>query len=247
MIKQRKSSYKPSVPSVAQASQILLCLGEGDRFSKKLTEICKQVGIHKSKAYAILNTLTKFGFVEKDPQVKTYSLGPGLILLSRYFLDNLNYMKIVSPFIETLARETNVTAVFGMISGENIFVVDKYEGNQNVGFTLRIGHRLHMTLGSHGISLVAFMPQEKRKNILLRKKLFFYGDPASLDMKRLQNDLEQCRRKGYAADTGGITPGVTFVSAPVFGLHSKIIGCVILIGTFSAHLIRSEEHTSELQ
>ncbi|MBL7061593.1 MAG: IclR family transcriptional regulator [Dehalococcoidia bacterium] len=234
---QKKSNYKPLVPAVEHASQVLLCLGAGDKFNKRLTEIYKQVGIHKSKAYTILNTLMKFGFVEKDAQMKTYSLGPCLILLSRYFLDNLNYMEVVSPFIAALAKETNGTALFGMVSGEHVFIVEKYEGNQNVAFTLRIGHRFHITLGSHGKSILAFMPDEKREKILARKELYFYGDPASLDLKRLRNELEECRRKGYASDIGEITPGISFVSAPVFGLNKKIIGCVILIGTFSGHMV----------
>jgi len=67
-----KSAYKPSVPAVEQASRVLLCLGESPNFKMKLTEICKQVGIHKSKGHSILNTLKQFGFVEKDPQAKTY-------------------------------------------------------------------------------------------------------------------------------------------------------------------------------
>jgi DNA-binding IclR family transcriptional regulator len=234
---QKKSNYKPLVPAVEHASKVLLCLGAGDKFNKRLTEICKQVGIHKSKAYTILNTLMKFGFVEKDSQMKTYSLGPGLVLLSRYFLDNLHYMQVVSPFIAALARETKITALFGMISGGYVFILDKYEVNQNVSFTLRIGHRLHITLGSIGKSIVAFMPDEKREEILARKKLYFHGDPASLDLKQLRNELEECRRKWYAtSDIGEITPGISAVSAPVFGPNKKVIGCVTLLGAFPSNM-----------
>jgi DNA-binding IclR family transcriptional regulator len=37
---------------------------------------------------------------------------------------------------------------------------------------------------------------------------------------------------GFAQDIGEITPGVNVVSAPLFAHHDKIIGCIILIGTF---------------
>ena len=108
-----KSVYKPSVPAVEQASRVLLCLGESPNFKMRLTEICNQVGIHKSKGHSILNTLKQFGFVEKDTQTKTYSLGPALIFLSRHVLDNLHYPEIVAPFLDDLAKETNGTALFG--------------------------------------------------------------------------------------------------------------------------------------
>jgi DNA-binding IclR family transcriptional regulator len=39
-------------------------------------------------------------------------------------------------------------------------------------------------------------------------------------------------------DIGQITPGVNVVSAPVFNHHEKMIGCLILIGTFSKSTIK---------
>jgi DNA-binding IclR family transcriptional regulator len=234
----RKSVYKPLVPAVEQASRVLLCLGEGDRFKMRLTDICKQVGIHKSKGHAILNTLMKFGLVEKDPQAKTYSLGPAVIFLSRYVLENRDYTDIVSPLLEDLAKDTNGAALFGLINGEYVFVIAKREGNQNIGFTTRLGHRFHITLGAHGKAIVAFLPEAEREKILSKKRVYFHGlDIARLNMKRLRDELTKCRQLGYAQDVGEITPGVNFVSAPVFGLQEKIIGCIILIGTFAESLI----------
>ena len=233
-----RSVYKPSVPAVEQASRVLLCLGESPNFKMRLTEICNQVGIHKSKGYSILNTLKQFGFVEKDPQTKTYSLGPALIFLSRHVLDNLHYPEIVAPFLDDLAKETNGTALFGLIYGEHLLVVGKSEGNQNIGFTIRLGHRFHITLGAHGKAIVAFMPETDREKILTKKRVYFHGfDISRLNTKRLKEELIKCRQLGYAQDIGEITQGVNFVSAPVFGVQEKIIGCIILIGTFSESLI----------
>jgi DNA-binding IclR family transcriptional regulator len=233
----KKSTYKPLVPAVEQASRILLCLGEGDRFKMRLTDICKEVGIHKSKGHSILNTLMRFGLVEKDPHAKTYSLGPALIFLSRYVLENINYTDIVTPFLEDLAKETNGTALFGLINGDHVFVVAKREGNQNIGFSTRLGHRFHITLGAHGKAIVAFLPEKDREKVLAKKKVYFYGDPARLNMKRLRDDLKKCRQLGFAQDLGEVTPGVNGVSAPVFDLRNEIVGCVVLMGTFSGNTV----------
>src|SRR4030043_988046 len=236
--KRGKSVYKPLVPAVEQASRVLLCLGEGPHFKMKLTEICKEVGIHKSKGHSILNTLKQFKFVEKDPEAKTYSLGPALIFLSRHVLHNLHYPEIVAPFLENLAKETNGTALFGLIYGEHLLVVGKSEGNQNIGFSIRLGHRFHITLGAHGKAIVAFMPEADREKILTKKRVYFHGfDRSRLNMKRLREELDGCRQLGYAQDVGEITPGVSFGSVPVFGVQEKIIGCIILIGTFPESLI----------
>ena len=234
-----KSVYKPSVPAVEQASRVLLCLGESPQFKMRLTEICQQVGIHKSKGHSILNTLKQFGFVERDPEAKTYSLGPALIFLSRHVLDNLHYPEIVAPFLDHLAKETNGTALFGLIYGEHLVVVGKSEGYQNIAFSIRLGHRFHITLGAHGKAIVAFMPEADREKILTKKRVYFHGyETTRLNMKRLREELVRCRQLGYAQDVGEITTGVNFVSAPVFGVQEKIIGCIIVIGTFGDRLIQ---------
>jgi DNA-binding IclR family transcriptional regulator len=202
-----------------------------------LTEISREVGIYKSKGFSILNTLQQFGFVEKDPQTKTYSLGPGVISLSRNFLDKLNYLDIVTPYLEDLAKETNGTAVLGLINDKHVFAVGKREGNQNIGFTLRLGHSFHITLGAHGKAIAAFMPEAERKKLLAKKNLYFYGDPSRLDMRRLRHELPKCRELGFAQDIGEITPGVNVISAPVFGIRERMIGCIVLLGTFPESMI----------
>ena len=227
-----KSTYKPVVPAVEQASRILFCLAESPHPKQPLTDICKQLNIHKSKGYSILNTLNQFGLVEKDPLTKTYSLGPSLIFLSRNVLDHLSYPDVAAPFLQNLARETNGTAVFGLIHDDHVFVVGKNEGNQNIGFSLRLGHRFHITLGAHGKAISAFLGEAERERLLAKKKLYFYGHPSRMDMKRLSQDLAKCREAGFAHDIGEVTPGVNVISAPVFAHRGKIVGCLIVIGTF---------------
>ena len=99
-----KSQYKPLVPAVEQASRILVCLSRGPKPKMRLIEICKEVGIHYSKGFSILNTLNQFGFVEKDPQSKTYSLGMGLVSLARNVLDHLDLRDFVVPYLEELTK-----------------------------------------------------------------------------------------------------------------------------------------------
>ena len=233
-----KSAYKPLVPAVEQSSRVLICLGRSPKFKMTLTEICNEVGIHKSKGYSILNTLKQFGLVEKDPRTKTYSLGVGLVFLARNVLDNLDLRDIVEPYLGSLANKTSSTALFGLISAEQVFIIAKHEADHNVGVTIRLGHRFHITSGAHGKAIVAFMPDEKREKILKRENLYFYGDSSAMDTKRLRKELLECRRSGFAQDKGGLQPGINAVSAPVFGPAGRIIGCVILIGTFPDALMQ---------
>ncbi len=234
----KKSSYKPLVPAVEQALQILIYLGKSIKNKQTLTEICDGMGINKSKVYSILNTMAQYGFIEKDLRSKTYSIGPGLVISARNFLVNLDQKEIVGPFLKKLAESTKSTALLCLISDDDhVYVAGKHEGNQDIGFTVRRGFTFHITHGAHGKAIVAFMSQSERKKILERKELFFYNREGHVDMKRLKRDLARCRKNGYAFDRGELHPGINSISAPLFGPMEKMFGCILLIGNYPKNLI----------
>jgi len=232
-----KPEYTRLVPAVDQAARVLLCLSRNASASMSLTDICESVGIYKSKGYSILNTLQKFGFILKDPATKTYSLGLGLISLSRKVLDGLNDNKMATPLLETLAGRTRSTAFYGILSDENIFVVAKREEERTVSVTIRVGYRFHVTHGAHGKAIVAFMEEHERKKLLQQRRLFFYGRASSFDRRRFDAELARCREMGYAFDMGELNPGINVIASPVFDAHEYPKGCMFVMGTFPESLV----------
>ncbi len=238
-IKEKKSSYRPIVPAVEQAIRILIHLGKSTKNKQTLTEICGHTGIHKSTVYSILNTLKQFGFIEKEPDSKTYSVGPGLVISARSFLVNLDQKEIVGPFLKKLAEETSSTALLCLINAEDqVYVAGKHEGNQDIGFTIRRGFTFHITHGAIGKSIVAFMQEPEREKILSGKKLYFYNREGNINSSRLKRELSLCRKNGFAEDPGEMHRGINSVSSPLFGPMEKMLGCILLIGNYQDALIR---------
>jgi len=198
-----------------------------------LTDICKNVGIHKSKGYSILNTLQKYGLVHKDQLGKTYSLGFGLISLSRRVLDNLNYEEMAGPYLEKLATQTHSTALLGIIDNTNVFIVTKQEADQTIGVTTRIGHRFSLTHGAHGKAIVAFLPEADQAKVLKEDKLFFHGKASKFNRGRLEGEIVQCREKGYSVDMGDLNPGINVIASPIFNSQGTLFGSMFIMGTFS--------------
>jgi DNA-binding IclR family transcriptional regulator len=228
-----RPSYNRLVPAVEQAARLLFALAASPRARLPLTEICTKVGIHKSKGYSILNTLMEFGLASKDPVAKTYALGPGLLVLSRAVLDSADPRQVAGPYLRELSAATESTALLGMVTAGEVFVVAKEEPTVGVGVTIRVGHRYPLTWGAHGKAIVAFLPEAERDRVLGEEKVYFYGEPGrtGLDPEALRAELDRVRRDGYATDLGGMQPGIQAVSAPVFGSGPAPIGCVIAVGT----------------
>ena len=173
------------VPAVDQASRILFCLARADSTYMSLIEISSQVGVHKSKAFSILGTLQKSGLVQKNPVGKGYSLGPGLIWLSRRFLDKLSLPSLAEPILDDLAKSSEKTVALGLIAGNNVFVAAKREGGGGIVVTMNVGHRFPITYGSHGKAIAAFLPENELKDLLKKKKLYFHGHPSRFNRRKL--------------------------------------------------------------
>jgi DNA-binding IclR family transcriptional regulator len=221
------------VPAIAQAARVLFCLAESEANYVSLQEVCAKVGLHKSRTFSILQTLRKFGFVQKNATGSGYSLGPSLIGLSRRFLDNLSAPNVAEPLLEELAKKSGATAALGLIADQSVFIAAKHEGGNPLGFTTRVGHRFPLSYGCHGKVIAAFLPKKELHELLKGEKLYFHGDPARFDKDKLLYEMKRCRQQGYAEDLEEMVPGLSFVAAPVFGPSESPIGYVVVMGLSS--------------
>ncbi len=232
-------NIKYIVPAVEQASQILFCLANGNSSHMSLIDICTSVGIHKSKAYSILNTLQKFNLIQRNIDRKGYSLGPSLITLSRKVLDNFDISRIAEPALMALARHTSGTVTLGLIVEDKVYIIAKFEGEPDVDITARIGHTYPLSYGSHGKAIAAFLSETELGQMLERDDLYFHGKPENLDRERLQEELRECRVKGFALDLGEVRSGLNTAAAPVLGPSGTPIGYIALLGLFSPEAAES--------
>ena len=219
----KKQPFKSHVPALEQGLKVLLLLHEHGGEKMSLTRICKGVGIHNSKGHYILATLQAYGFVEKDPHGKTYMLGARMIPLARTVIDHLDYRSASIPFVEELAKETRATAWFGLRMNESLFVLSKHEMENHFWATPGIGQTFDFFMGAHGKAMLAFLPDEERAPLLKKYK----------DARISKDDLTAIQKAGFAKDFGALAEGINAVAAPVFGAGRKLIGVLLLFGTFS--------------
>jgi len=103
---------------------------------------------------------------------------------------------------------------------------------QNLGLSIPIGHRFHVSFGAHGKAILAFMDHEEIKTILSDGRIYLHPDGKMPDLNTLSNELKIYRKQGFGADLGEMQPGINAVSSPIFGPNNRAIGAVILVGAF---------------
>jgi len=221
------------VPAVDQAIRIMLYLANSGSSPKSLTDICLEVGIHRSKAYSILETLDEYGFIKKNPNRGGYVLGPGLLTVTGKMLETLSLPRIAEPVLYDLAKKAGATVTLGIISDDKTYIIAEYLGAPGIGISSPIGHVNPITYGAHGKAIAAFLPRTELEELLKNKELYFYGRPEKYNKTKLQRELAQCRRDGFTLELGDIQKGMKAVAAPVLDQNSYPVGYVTIVGFFT--------------
>ena len=89
------------IQSLDRGIQILLILAE--RNSAGVTELAELLGVDKSTASRLVDTLCMRDMVRVDPETKKYRLGFRILHLGEALKDNLNVIAIARPMLLTLA------------------------------------------------------------------------------------------------------------------------------------------------
>ena len=234
--KQNAKTYK--VPSVDQAIRVILCLVDSGSNPKSLIDICAEIGINKSKAFSILDTLNNYGFVKKNPNRGGYLLGPGLLTVAGKMLEKLSLPRIAEPVLYDLAKKVGATVSLGVISDDKTYIVAEYLGAPGVGISSPIGYVTPITYGAHGKAIAAFLPKAELEERLKNQELYFYGSPEKFNKVKLQRDLVRCRQNGFALELGDIQKGMNAVAAPILDQNSYPIGYITIVGFFTEEKTR---------
>ena len=101
------------IQSVDRALAILELFKDIDYLG--LTEIAKKMGIAKSTAFGLVNTLMSKGFLEKDSVTNKYRLGVILLELGGLYSSRLDIRNEALPFMHGLREKTNETVQLSIL------------------------------------------------------------------------------------------------------------------------------------
>jgi DNA-binding IclR family transcriptional regulator len=219
-------------PAVEQAAEILRYLASESNIKAGLTHISETVRINKSKTHVILSALQKSGFVLKDQENKLYSLGFGLIPIGLMALENTDYGAAAKPVLAELAHKTHCSALFGLIAGENLVVTEVEQSGQILESRMKPGHTFPLFYGAHGKVIVSSLPDAEREQILATKKVAFEGENSEQRCDDLNEELDACRRNGFAHRSIGHGDIVNLLASVVLGPNGRPIGALLIVGLF---------------
>ena len=114
-----------------------------------VTEIASRVGLHKSTAYRIIETLYNRGYLNKT-QDNNYKIGLKLIEAVSCYINSLELETQARPYVAQITAELGLTSHLGVLEGDKVVYIEKMDVFSSVRMYSQIGLRMHAYCSSLG-------------------------------------------------------------------------------------------------
>jgi IclR family transcriptional regulator, KDG regulon repressor len=202
---------------VLQKAFRLLGLFDEETPELRITEITQRLGYNKTTCFRLISNLEEEGYLDQDPYTHKYRLGMKLFFLGNLVKPYRYLTEVAKPLLEKLNEQTGETVHLAVLHRGEALYVDKIESKRTVRVVVsRVGRKLPAHCSGVGKVLLAYLPAEEVKEIVLAKGLVPFTQNTITTYNRLKDELNRIARYGFAYDNEEIEIGLKCAAAPVF-------------------------------
>ena len=169
-----------------------------------LAQIARETGLYKSTILRLLNSLIRFGYLERD-ELGQYRLASTVWRLGAQYRASFSLGDGIRAELAHLAKATGETASFYVRRGDARLCLYRSEPERAIRHSVAEGVELPIGLGASGKVLQAFDRDSGSK-------------------------WDDIREAGFATSRGERNPDVAAIAAPVFDQSGRLRGAIAVSG-----------------
>ena len=169
-----------------------------------ISEISDKLNLDKSTVHRIISTLRHKGYVVQNNTDHKYSNSIKLWEMGNNVVERLGVRRQAQPFMERLVIESCET----------------------VKADLNVGKTLPCYCTGLGKAMLAFMPEERVKDLLQDEKFFKYTGKTVNNLQELFKQLEEIRQNGYCIDDEEYVEGIKCIASPVMNYTNDVVAAI---------------------
>jgi DNA-binding IclR family transcriptional regulator len=190
-----------------------------------VSEAARLLGVDKSNASRMLQTLSRYGYTQRLQGGRSYQLGSKLrnwnVAGGQALLRQL-----ARPFLLQLMKRTGECAHIAIPMGvqELALIIDDVESTASLRVAGGLGRTEQLHCTAVGKCLLAFM------QLPIPQRLEARTANTIVDAPMLKQQLAEIRQRGYAYDDEENYEGVRCLAAPVYNQQRRAIACIGISG-----------------
>jgi len=193
-----------------------------------VSDLARELGVHKSSASRLLATMRGLGIVEIDDLSGRFELGANLLHLAARASERLNVARLSLGVLRDLAVRSGETAYLSVRRGRFRVAIQEVESANPVRMVAGIGHAYPLHTGAPSKVLLAAMSDREAATVM--RDLPPAERPARDVAARLRSELARVRRDGYAISFGENAPSASSIAVPVRDHLGSIVAALGVAG-----------------
>jgi len=217
-------------PQGAQAARRairLLKLFTAEAPELQLAQISSMSALNKTTTHRLLQALHSEELLDRNPGTGAYRLGPGMMALGVQALSSNDLRLRARPLLKRLAEETGETATLEIPIDDTMLILDEVTSKHFLGAAGNVGTRWPIHATSTGKVLIAF---EQRGPERLGTELRSLTPSTITQFDKLEKELGDIRRRGFAEVVDELEVGLSGVAAVVRGGMGEVLGALSICG-----------------
>jgi len=199
-------------PALEKGLDILESLA-GVRAPQSVSDIARNLGRSRSEIYRMVVVLEARGYVERTEDPEKLQLSNRLFEIGMRSPPKMNLHDAALPEMSALASSMMQSIQLAVVSSDQIVVIARTESPDDVGFSVRLGHRRSIMKSASGLVLFAFASPLQKAKILKDLK---NGGAEAADISALEAQTDEVRHLGFVCMPSRMVDGVTDIGAPIF-------------------------------
>ena len=217
--------------SLERGLAILSCF-DSDRPLIGVSEISRELDLSRSTAHRYIATLARLGYLQQDADSKRYRLGPKVLDLGFSAINSMDLREVAGPHLRQLSDETGFTVNLAILDGTDVVYIERCRspqaGQPDVDLNLHVGARLPAYCTAMGKAILAFVPEERREEIIARIDFAPRGPNTLTDAASFRRELERIRVSGIAVNDEELAYGLRSIAAPINSESGEVVAALNL-------------------
>jgi DNA-binding IclR family transcriptional regulator len=217
--------------------------------ARPLSQVEIANGIQKSpnEIYRMLICLEERGYLMREEHSSKYALSLKMYTLSHRHspVDEIRHASTYP--MQELALKLKQSCHLGVLYNDQLMVIYQAKSPSPIALSIEEGGLFPLLLTASGRTLLAFLPDDERDNVLNRLNLFSNYTPRQ--QVAFLNSLEAIRVQGGYVGPSDLSKGVTDIVKPIGDLETGVFACLtvsLLTTEYDEHLT-AEEMVTEVQ
>lgn len=228
-----------SLSSVTNALKILRLFTPKQK-ELSFTQIVQRTNLPKSSVHRVLTTLTKEGFLSKNPRNNHYRLGLAILGLGGVIFSHHQLYKEALPIVKELSNRLDESAHICLMEHLEVVYLFRIESRHPDRLLTQIGRKNPIHCTGEGLCILAFQDAEII-NRLLHTQLYPFTPHTPTKPAEIRALLSSIQKDDYCLLKDAYYENYTSIAAPIRDYQGHVVSSLSVIG----HNKRITEHKQE--